>query len=158
MHEVKLTQGQVALVDDCDKALVDGYKWCAAWNYNTRSFYAIAHTYRDGKRTTVSMHRIILGLSRGTQGDHRNHDTMDNRRDNLRPATASQNAMNRRRRSDNTSGMRGVRQYAQTGKWVARIGIGGKLKHLGYFLTPEDAYAAYGRAAAEHHGEFMRAH
>lgn len=155
MREIQLTRGQVAIVDDQDFELISAFKWSAAWNPHTRTFYAQAHTpYVDGKRSTVRMHRLILGLVDGQLGDHINGDTLDNRRSNLRPATASQNSMNRRRRKDNTSGMRGVRQY-HSGKWVARIGIGGKLKHLGYFTTAEEAYAAYGKAAIELHGEFM---
>jgi hypothetical protein len=101
------------------------------------------------------MHRLLLSSKKGEQVDHRNHDTLDNRRSNLRTATASQNSTNRRRRSDNTSGTRGVRFYAPNGKWLARIGVNGKRKHLGYFPTQEAAYAAYVDAAIEEHGEFM---
>ena len=75
---------------------------------------------------------------------------------NLRIASRSQNLMNQTIRSDNKSGYKGVSLHKASGKWKAQIMSGGRLKHLGYFSTPEDAALAYDKAANELHGEFAR--
>jgi hypothetical protein len=89
--------------------------------------------------------------------DHENLDRLDNRWINLREATKSQNALNRRRRSDNTSGYKGVLMDKKRRQVRASITINGKRKHLGMFNCPEDAHAAYREAVALYHGKFGRA-
>src|SRR5215469_12325213 len=91
--------------------------------------------------------------------DHKNGNNSDNRWENLREADWSQNAMNRKRRSDNKTGYKGVIWYPRNKQWGAKIyikGPGGKPKvtWLGLFLTAEEAHAAYCKAASELHGEF----
>lgn len=88
--------------------------------------------------------------------DHINGDPADNRISNLRCVTSSQNKMNTRVRSDNASGHKGVSWGKSVNKWVARIGVNGKYKHLGCFESIDEAVAA--RAAAEkiYHGEYAR--
>lgn len=86
--------------------------------------------------------------------DHVNGVRSDNRLENLRLATASQNGVNRRASLPNTSGYRGVVRVRD--KWLAQIGIDGYHKNLGTFDTPEAAYDAYSAAVREHHGEFGR--
>lgn len=88
------------------------------------------------------------------QIDHINGRRDDNRLCNLRLATRSENTRNAKRRSDNTSGFKGVGFHKAQGKWRARIKIDGRRKDLGRFDTPEEAHAAYCKAAAELHGEF----
>jgi hypothetical protein len=62
--------------------------------------------------------------------------------------------MNRRLRSDNTSGYKGVFRLSSTGKWQARITVDKRRVHLGTFDDPETAYSAYKKAARKYHGEF----
>ena len=88
--------------------------------------------------------------------DHINGTRDDNRITNLRPATSSQNAMNRKRPSTNTSGYKGVSFHKGTGKWQASIKINRKQKYLGVFDTPELAKEAYSIAAATLFGEYRR--
>lgn len=88
--------------------------------------------------------------------DHKNCNKKDNRIENLRLATGSQNASNKHMYKNNTSGYKGVTWYERNGKWASKIRINGKLLHLGYFSEKEDAYAAYCMAAPKHHGEFAR--
>lgn len=85
--------------------------------------------------------------------DHINGNKSDNRLDNLREATRSQNIMNTKARSDNKSGVKGVK-LQPNGKYSARIIIKGKEKHLGTFNSIEEAAQAYEIAAKEVFGEF----
>lgn len=88
--------------------------------------------------------------------DHINGVRDDNRWVNLRIATRGQNLCNARRRSDNTSGYKGVCWDANKGKWLASITINRKNKFLGHYETPEAGHEAYFVAAREHFGEFAR--
>lgn len=86
--------------------------------------------------------------------DHINGNRGDNRICNLRPATSSQNAINKKLRSDNVSGSRGVYWKRNERKWIAQIGVQGKRIHLGSFEDQQKAEHAYRNAAALHHGDF----
>jgi hypothetical protein len=163
---IPLTQGQVAIVDAADYEWLMQWKWQALWDPHTQSFRAVRTEYFrvDGKRAqkAITMHRLILNAQPDIKVDHIDHNTLNNRRYNLRAATQTQNsAHNRRMHRNNTSGYRGVRfyqYYGEPGRWVARITRNGKLQHLGYFNTPEEASNAYENAAREHRGEFYLPH
>lgn len=88
--------------------------------------------------------------------DHKDTDSLNNRFENLREATQSQNSANRGPTVRCKSGYKGVFWYKKTKKWVAYIRYDYKLKNLGYYKTPEEAAAAYEKAAAEIFGEFAR--
>ena len=90
------------------------------------------------------------------QLDHRNGIADDDRIANLRCATNSQNAANRKRRRDNNSGFKGVGWHKAKGCWYARIGFNGQRKTIGYFDDPHVAHMAYVKAATETFGEFAR--
>lgn len=91
--------------------------------------------------------------------DHRDTNPSNNRWENLRKATPSQNSMNTNVRSDNITGIKCVR-YRSYGKrkkrYYSTIRVDGKQKHFGYFLTAEEAAEAYAKAAKEYFGEFAR--
>ncbi|MDT4872900.1 AP2 domain protein [compost metagenome] len=100
------------------------------------------------------MHRwLVLGREKGGGVDHRDGNKLDNRRGNLRQATQGQNAKNTRLARNNTSGFKGVSRTAE-GRWRARITVDRKEIRLGVFGTPEEAAAAYDKAAKQMHGEF----
>lgn len=104
------------------------------------------------------MHRQILGLEFGDrrQGDHKNHNTLDNRRENIRVATPSQNSQNAKSPRKTSSGIKGVRfvEGVRGTRWTADITVGGKRVFLGSFPSPELASAAYQEAQQKYHGEF----
>jgi len=84
------------------------------------------------------------------QLDHKNLDRRDNRWENLRQATNTQNQRNRRARKDNSCGVRGVHFSKKDRVWVAQIAH----THLGSFIFPEEAALAYQKAAKKLYGEF----
>jgi hypothetical protein len=88
--------------------------------------------------------------------DHVNGCPSDNRVENLRLASVSQNQANSRRPCHNTSGYKGVSWHRQSRRWRAAIVVSKRQISLGLFTTAEAAHAAYAAAAAEHFGEFAR--
>jgi len=88
--------------------------------------------------------------------DHINGDPTDNRIANLRVATSSNQRMNSRRRTDNTSGVKGVCYDRRREKWIAEIMIDGKKHHLGQFPTLLEAKGVRLAAAERLHGSFAR--
>lgn len=148
MAEVALSNSRmVAVVDDEDYDFVVRAAKC--WRLNNDG-YATASI--GGK--TVGMHRLILGLTDPKWfTDHINHDTLDNRRSNLRPATRAQSSANRRGWGK-TSRFKGVR--FKRGRYEARIRVNGRLDHIGCFTKEEDAARAYDARAREAWDEFAR--
>lgn len=88
--------------------------------------------------------------------DHKDRNRDNNRLDNLRAATNSQNSANSKRPIHNTSGLKGVTWHKQRQKWASQIRKNGKNMHLGLFETPEAAHEAYKQAANDNFGEFAR--
>lgn len=162
-REIPLTQGQVALVDIEDFDYISQWKWTAAWNEHTSSFYAIRSLKltrgRKGKNYTVRMHRVIMRLERfdPRKVDHREpSQTLDNRKENLRLATWAQNMHNRRMGKNNKTGYKGVFLVAATGLYGASVGLNGKNHHCGFHKTAEAAYRERCLIVEVLHGEFAR--
>lgn len=102
-------------------------------------------------------HQIVFMLHHGmipNEIDHINGIKADNRIENLRPCTSSQNKGNIQLLSSNQSGYRGVSLNRQSGFYHAQIKIHGKQTYLGRFTDPHDAALAYNKAALSHFGEF----
>jgi len=102
------------------------------------------------------LHRIIMSPPDDLQIDHKNKNTLDNRRSNLRICTHSQNQMNRGRTRANRSGYKGVGLEKGGKKYRARITANKKTHYLGSFEKPADAGKVYKEAAKTHHGEYVR--
>lgn len=103
----------------------------------------------------VWLHRLVAGASGRVFVDHINGNTLDNRRENLRLCSNQQNQWNSRRRSDNTTGFKGVCDSRRVANpFAARIKVQGKTRFLGMFPTAISAAKAYDAAAIEAFGEF----
>ncbi len=155
-RKIPLTQGQFALVDAADFDWLNQWKW-AAWKApNSESFYAVRNgPVINGKRSGYFyMHRQILGAKQGQQVDHIWHNTLDNRRSQIRLATNTENQRNRRIGKNNTSGFRGVSWDSARGKWFAHIRVNNKTKPLGRYNTAAEASAVYERTAKALFGTF----
>lgn len=113
--------------------------------------------YDDAGRA-VLMHRQIMGLTRGDglEVDHINGDPRDNRRENLRLATRSEQGQNTRKRSGTKSQYRGVTENVKPGRWKAQAKRGGRTIYLGTFDTEEEASAAYEAYRAENYTHARR--
>ncbi len=139
------------IIDEGDyDEFVKGYRF----RVSSKGYVRYSST-KDGLHNKF-LHRVMMGEPTGMQVDHKNLNTLDNRRENLRVCTHQQNLWNTKKKSNNTSGFKGVSVFKPTQKFVARISINGKYKTLGYFATAEAAHEAYKRGAIQHHGEFAR--
>lgn len=146
MKEIQLTQGQVAMVDDKDFEWLSQWKWFAAWCPDTRSFYARRYP-------GIIMHRVIMNTQKGIDVDHINHNTLDNRRENLRNVTRQQNTMNKKwAQTNNILGVLGVQKKGSG--FRARIRINGKLKNFPTRKTVEEAIADRKQAEKDFFGEY----
>jgi hypothetical protein len=158
MREIPLTQGKVAFVDDDDYSDISLYRWYAL--FNGRRYYAVRQVPgENGGQSILYMHRYLLGIAPGPDltPDHASGDTLDNSRDNLRWATPSQQAANRGKQANNSSGYKGVCWDKRNNAWRAKIGFQGKQYFLGLFDSATKAHEAYVQAASKLQGRFARA-
>ena len=155
MKFIALTQGKVAVVDDCD------YEYLKQWKWTHSQGYAIRKSpRRGGKQTTILMHRLVArraGLRiTGVNVDHYKDGGLDNRRGNLRIANQSQNCANQRLNRNNTSGYKGVSWYPKTKRWKVQIGVNRRVIHLGFRVDIKEAARLYDKAAKKYFGKFAR--
>jgi HNH endonuclease/AP2 domain len=105
-------------------------------------------------------HRIVWLWHHGSLPDgdidHIDNNPLNNRIENLREATNTQNQANKSRQSNNTSGYPGVVFHKATGKWNAKINVDGRRIHLGLWDNKKQAHIRYLRAASKLFGD--RAH
>lgn len=156
---IPLGDGKEALIDSCDRELASRFMWRLRKHSRCATkFYAEApipedsrHLINSNKKMT-SLHRVILNPPEGFHVDHANGNGLDCRRKNIRIATVSQNASNRRYK--NKTGYRGVVKPKRGIGYVAQCTHDGKNHNIGYFQTAEEAALAYNMYAVEQFGEF----
>jgi HNH endonuclease len=152
MKSIPLTQGKIALVDDGDFEYLNRWKWYAFKNGN--EYYAARRGKAKLEKKTVQMHRVIMNVPDGMVIDHINNNGLDNRRDNLRICTNTENRHNQRVSIVNTTGYKGVSIPRRGRMFRANICLNGKPIRLGKYRTAEEAARAYDAAAKEYYGEF----
>lgn len=149
MVEIELTKGKVAIVDDEDYGLIVGFSWHYCGGYAT----AKKKSKETNRFYHVCMNRLILGVEDSRfVVDHINGDKLDNRRSNLRVCTQAQNRRNTKCHQGSAVNYKGV--SINKGKYVAVIGVGYKVFHIGSFNTAAEAAKAYDYEAVKLHGEF----
>ena len=134
-----LSQGQYAVIDDADAEWLGQWKWSASRCHRSK-FCAV----RTTRGECIYMHRLILGLDKGDpmEADHINHDTLDNRRANLRTVTSRQNKQYQPSREGSSSRHVGVTWDVQRKLWRAQIQVDGVVTNLGRYQTEAEAALA----------------
>ena len=144
------SKGEEFYFDLEDYDLIKDYCWCI-----NNDGYVV--TYPSNSKKILTLHRLIMGLPSLREVpniDHKNKDAKyDNRKSNLRIATYSQNNMNKGVRSDNTSGVTGVRWSERDKKWYVEISAN-KERHRKSFADFEDAIKQRKEWEEEFFGEF----
>lgn len=157
MKQISLTQGKFAIVDDCNYEWLNQWKWYAVKSLNT--YYAGRCLYLGGgrknaKRKSIFMHNLILKPEQGQEIDHCNRIGLDNRLNNLRSCTHSQNCQNATPHKKSRSKYKGVTWLKARNRWVADITVSYKMMRIGSFHSEILAAKAYDKAARKYHGEF----
>lgn len=132
------------------------------WKVEPGCLAANGYRYIRVKGKMRLAHRMAWVMYHGEEPDglvdHINGDRTDNRIENLRLATYSQNSANAKLHTRNTSGLKGAsrvfRKGKRTDRWQATITVNNKQTYLGSFGTKEEAHAVYLDAARKHQGEF----
>lgn len=151
---IRLSNGEKAVVDDSLFSTIS--QQC--WHVSTTG-YAVNRTVReDGEKATIRMHRLVWELvngpiPEGMDVDHINNDRLDNRIENLRLATRSQNLANSPDRYENKHGYRGV-AVRRNGKYRGCVWKDYKQHWTRTVDTPEEAAQLRDELALELHGEF----
>lgn len=144
--QIQLSKGYTAIIDRIDADLAE-----LTWHASEMTSGPYAHRWQclpHRQKRTIAMHRLILErklgrpIREGYHCDHINHNTLDNRRDNLREVTPTQNFHNARISRKNTSGYKGVSWNKNAQKWEAYIYIKRKRIHIGIYDNVQDAYRA----------------
>lgn len=153
MKSIELTRGKVAFVDDDDYEWLINHKWYANIGSNTKTnFYAATMVFDEAtkrRQRQVRMHRLIMGAGKNDEVDHINHNTLDNRKCNLRLVSHAENMRNKALQINNKTGVPGVSFNKSKNKWSAGIGTNGKFKEIGTFKSFGDAVAARKKAEIE---------
>jgi hypothetical protein len=140
-----------AMIDDKHFDLVSKYNW-----YFNSEGYAIGYIPPRGR--IISMHKLILPSIEGKEIDHRDGNKLNNRNDNLRYATRTQNHANRhkksRRKYSNYKGVGYRNDRFRRKPWKAVVCVNGKVIRIGDYSTEEEAVIAYNQKATEVFGEY----
>jgi len=152
MKKLPLSQNEEALVDDEFFEQLNQFKWSYNNGYPHRSVRI------DGKVKFIRLSKAIMAMAGvetdGRRIDHKDRNTLNNQRENLRLATAVQNAANRGLPENNTSGYKGVSFIKTNGKWLSQIYVSGYNYAIGQFDDPVTAARAYDAVAVDWWGEF----
>jgi len=148
MKEIQLVNGGVAFVDDEDYEKVRGYRWYGLTRPSTT--YAIT----KNKGRILRMHRLIMDAPPGLQVDHRDHDGLNNCRQNLRLCTHRQNCWNQKKRGKCPSSPYIGVWVTRTGRYETRVRVDGGRIYLGTFAEERDAALMYDAVVRRLRGEF----
>lgn len=149
----KRNRFRYAIIDKEDFDLVSKYRW-----HTDKDGYAVSAFVKNGVRTTLKMHRLIMSPSSDMTVHHKNHDLVDNQKKNLIICTQRNNSRDRDKIPNRTSEFKGVtklkRKHIEL--WSAGIKVDYQFIHLGNFTNEKDAAKAYDIAALKYFQEFSK--
>jgi len=159
MKAMRLNEKHVAIFDDEDLDKLSSFTWHAQESKRSDGTVRTAYAYTvikddNGNNKTLLMHRVITGAEVKLCVDHINGNGLDNRKENLRVCTRSQNIKNQKPGSTGTSSFKGVSWSPRHKKWSANIRSDGVSYGLGFYALETDAAQAYDEAAISLHGDF----
>jgi hypothetical protein len=147
MTKIPLTNSPLfALVDDEDSERVLKYRWNLQKDGRIRGHYCSEST---------SLSRFILWFPVNVV-DHINGDQLDNRKENLRECSHSENIRNQKKQKGKSSKYKGVSWFKRVSKWIVHIKAEKKLIYLGYFEDEIEAAKVYDQAAIKYHKKFAK--
>lgn len=151
VKRIKLTNSEEStIVDDKDHEMLSKVRW----RKETNGYVVSYDTDENGHEIKPRIHRLVLNTDGGDVVDHINGDKLDNRSENLRVVTTSQNGMNRKTNHNSYTGFKGSTK--QDGKYVSTITLDRKTTHIGTFNTAEEAAKAYNIIAEKYFGEYAK--
>jgi hypothetical protein len=143
---------QIVLIDDEDYIKISEYKWSVVKYRENSGLYAVGNL----KNKKISMHRLLMGSPEKLYVDHIDHNTLDNRKRNLRVCNNSENNINKfKNKKGKTSEYKGVSKTIYN-TYKAEIRFDKKRLKLGTFKNEDQAAIAYNIAALKYQGEFAR--
>lgn len=158
MKEIKLTGGQIVLVDDDDYERLNRWRWRA--RNVPRSIYARREEKVNGVYVEIVMHRLIMNAPPDRHVDHIDGNGLNNQKANLRLCSIRENSWNKRKKINSSSPYKGVTKRVRKlmdGEFThyeCYIGTNGKARSLGDFISEISAAEAYDIAAIQQYGEF----
>jgi len=151
---IPLSMGLIAIVTQERYVELMEWKWSASRGRYT--FYAVRHYMEKGKIKQIAMHQQIWRVGEKEQVDHANGNGLDNRDDNLRPASDTEQRINSKMMANNTSGHRGISWDKKWKKWRVRIQVHGKEIWLGRYADYDEAVRVREEAEIKYFGGFKR--
>lgn len=145
---LKRKNGEIleTLIDTEDLPLVDSFNgsWVSNYSKGGRTYYVVINDRINQKNKAHRLHRVVTKVTPDLQVDHIHHDTLDNRKSNLRIVTSAQNKQNRQgaNRRNRTSGVRGVSWAKRFNKWESYTYHNKKRMFLGYYTLKSEAERA----------------
>jgi len=135
----------VCIIDSVDFDLVKNYKW-----YLGNHGYAVSHK----EDSLILLHQLLNPNWKMT--DHKDRDKLNNRRKNIRECNHITNSQNQKKKANASSRFKGVCWDKQKMKWMSRIYINKKPKHLGFFICEVEAAKTYDKAAVRYFRSFAQ--
>lgn len=142
MKTIFVSPNTIAIVDDDMFDLLNAHKWYLS------NGYAVSGG-RTGLKSFTKMHRFILDAKDGEEVDHKDRNTLNNCRNNLRIATREQNIHNQQKRIGTKNKYKGVSFVKRLSLYQARCRMNHKDYFLGYYKTDIAAAYAYNIKAME---------